>query len=167
MPALNNVIKIINNYYLFVGKTTTLADDDLCLDITAVVPNTDSSSHVSRQVKQFLCMFTLIHRPRWITKYGQQYSSSLFLQYGWQDNDLPLFVKIFSIIVISEVILFNVEVYETQGINDHILGFLIKRTFHMKLINLMDCFSFETFCSHNYNGDNQLYICMHSHIEKN
>ena len=78
---------------------------------------------------------------------------------------MPLFVKIFSNIVISEVILFNVEVYETQGINDHILGFLIKRTFHMKLINLMDCFSFETFCSHNFNGDNQLYICMHSHIE--
>ena len=37
---------------LFIGKTTLA--DDLCLDITAVVPNTDSSSHVSSQVKQFL-----------------------------------------------------------------------------------------------------------------
>lgn len=60
----------------------------------------------------------------------------------------------------------NVEFYETEGINDHILGYLIKRTYHTEVITLANTFNFETYCAHTYIGDNCLYICLCSNIEK-
>ena len=47
----------------------------------------------------------------------------------------------------------NVEFYETEGINDHILGYLIKRTYHTVVIMLANSFNFETYCAHTYIGD--------------
>ena len=57
------------------------------------------------------------------------------------------------------------EVCHTEGINDHILGFLISRTHHTSVVHLSHSYSFQVYCAHTYLGDNCMYICMHSHVE--
>ena len=78
---------------------------------------------------------------------------------------LGQFIEILDILVISSFVLFFVEVYHTEEIDDHILGFLISHTHHTSVVQLSHSYSFQVYCAHTYLGGNCMYICMHSHVE--
>lgn len=60
----------------------------------------------------------------------------------------------------------NVEFYETEGINDHILGYLIKRTYHTEVITLANSFNFEIIV-HTLTLETIVYIFVYAQTLKN
>ena len=88
------------------------------------------------------------------------------LQVGWQPDDLPVFAKVISIIVLVGVALLEVELFFTEGINTHLASYLIIPTCEKKLLNLSALDNKEVLYSHTFLGDRKMYMCMRSHIER-
>lgn len=88
------------------------------------------------------------------------------VQTGWQLDDLPVFAKIISIIVLVGVALLEVELFFTEGINNHISSYLITPTQEKKLLILSALENKEVFYAHTFLGDKRLYISLKSHIER-
>ena len=108
---------------------------------------------------------TLPHyRPKWIRVYGQEYHPLCILHVGWQPDDLPVFAKVISIIVLVGVPLSEVELFFTEGINCHIASYLIVPTGKNKLFSLSTLDNKEVHYAHTFLGNR--YICMRSHIER-
>ena len=89
-----------------------------------------------------------------------------FLFIIWQSDDLPAFVKIIDFIIINNVVLIQVEEYNTEGINDHLLSYLIKPTHQTSFLHLSKSFMYHVYHPHKYLGDNSLYICNRSIVER-
>ena len=59
---------------------------------------------------------------------------------GWQTtDDLPVFAKICDILVIVNCSLLYVEVFDTEGINNHLSAYALVRTLRKKVIHLPTC----------------------------
>ena len=88
-----------------------------------------------------------------------------FLQYGWQENDLPWFVKIKDIMVVGDCPLIAVGSYRTEGINNHLLAYLISSTHEKFIVNPSQLQNTQPLYAHTYIGDGGLYIAMRAHVE--
>ncbi len=94
--------------------------------------------------------------------YGEQYRKNDFLLGGFQEDDLPFFVKINDLVVASTSIpIVAVDMYRTEGINCHIASYLIKRTNEQSLLLLSSLRYKNPLYPHSYGGD--LYIILRSH----
>jgi len=105
----------------------------------------------------------LLFRPNWIKIYGEEYHRSEFVQYGWQPDDLPKFGQITDILVVVGSPLLVMEKYVTEGINSHLLSYLIVRSRQSFVLKLSTLLNPHVLCGHNYIGDGLLYIAMRSH----
>ena len=94
------------------------------------------------------------------------YRPALFVHYNWQIDDLPFFAKINDIIIISSQVLLNIDFYETEGRNEHVMAYRIKPMHQSAIILLSECVTHQVYISHKYIGDNCLYIYMRSYVEK-
>lgn len=123
---------------------------------------------MSRQVVNcIVCIiFTSFYRPHWIKQYGETYCPSLFLLYNWQIDDLPQFVRIKDIIVVCTFVLLEVDIYYTEGINDHLMAYMVQPLHQATIIHLSNCLSYQVFSSHKFIGDNCQYVYVRSYIEK-
>ena len=86
--------------------------------------------------------------------------------YGWQNDDLPQFARIRDIIMVVECPLLVLDTFITQGINNHLLSYLIKGTRHVFIIRVSSLVVRDTFMAHTYPGDGNLYIAMKYHVER-
>ena len=50
---------------------------------------------------------------------------------GWQDDDLPAFALIKDVVVVTGCPLLVLEMFRTDGINNHLLAYLIMPTKHI------------------------------------
>ena len=107
-----------------------------------------------------------IYRPNWIKIYGEQYHRGEFVHMGWQQNDLPEFGKLLDIIIAGGFPFFQVEKYETVGINSHILGYLIRHSYTTTCVHASMLPYKNTFTAHSYIADRRLYIVLKSHLEQ-
>lgn len=99
-------------------------------------------------VIQVYCILTQKCSPNWVHMYGEHFHR----EGGWQDNDLPSFGKIKDIIVIVGSVLLK-----TEGINNHILAYLIIRTRQSFLVCLSSI-DYKVLSGHTYPGDRGLYM---------
>ena len=83
---------------------------------------------------------------------------------GWQSDDLPIFAKIKTIILIVGVPLLFVDVFKTVGFNNHLLSYAIK-DFHTSCVVLVSKLpSKQPLSPHKSIGDLNTYITLRSHI---
>ena len=82
---------------------------------------------------------------------------------GWQENDLPIFGHIQSIIVINNVALLIVSLYNAYGIDRHYHSFAVKETGEVITQCLTRLIAYQTFRTHVKNGT--LLITFRSFIE--
>lgn len=106
-----------------------------------------------------------IYRPSWIKIYGEEYHRTDFIHVGWQDNDLPTFAKVKDILVLGGFPFFLAEKYRSVGINGHISGYLIERTFGTIYVYAANLPYKMTVNAHTYFGDGRLYVVLKSHLE--
>ena len=107
----------------------------------------------------------LLYRPKWIEIYGQIYNLSCYINTGWQEDDSPMFGKISDIIVIcAHTPLLFVHLFQTNGINGHILAHDITPTGNTALIILSELRNKDIYHSHPFVGDDKFYIITRSHI---
>ena len=102
-------------------------------------------------------------RPNWVNIYGCKFYSSEYIHCGWQDDDLPQFGKIKDIVVVSNHPLLFVELFQTTGINSHILAYQITSLYSFSLIMLSSLTNKYSFSAHTYIADSNLYIAVKSH----
>ena len=86
---------------------------------------------------------------------------------GWQEiDDLPQFAKITDILVVHGAPVLYVKIYETAGINNHLLAYSIVATHKTTLVHLPDLLNNEIYHAHTYILDHRLYIAMRAHVQK-
>lgn len=85
---------------------------------------------------------------------------------GWQDDDLPIFAQVRDIIVVSECPLFVLEKFTTDGINNHLLSYLILPTRDIFVMKVSSLPMRDPLTTHLYPGDNNLYIALKYHVPK-
>ena len=85
---------------------------------------------------------------------------------GWQPDDLPVFASVTSVIVIVGIVLLEIEVYFTEGINCHLSSYLLRPIHQNKVILLSSLDNKDVYYAHKFLGDKELYITMRSHVEK-
>ena len=83
---------------------------------------------------------------------------------GWQEDDLPTFALIKDIIVITECPLLVLEMFKTEGINNHLLAYLIVPTKHILVSKVSSLPTKDPFNAHIYPGDGNLYIALKYHV---
>lgn len=157
-------------------NTTKLLDDILCGSILQVLSDCDLDIHVSRYVTTrlqwnvkrhssvSLCLYISLYRPNWISMYGQEFYRGEFVLHKFQDNDLPQFGRIKDILVLSTTPLLAIEEYRTQGINNHLMSYCISRTNSKIVVLLSSLEEKQSYSSHIYQGDEEMYIALKSHV---
>ncbi|XP_078487842.1 uncharacterized protein LOC144745800 [Ciona intestinalis] len=78
----------------------------------------------------------------WLTQNGQKYKKDCFVQVG-NDNDLPIFGKIISILKSHNSYLFWVECYATCGIEESLNAYVVKSQHKFELANPENILYFE------------------------
>ena len=106
-----------------------------------------------------------IGRPKWVTQQSTKYAKSEYVLISWQDDDLPVFGRIDSIVSVSGFILFSVNVYRTLGIDHHYHSFVVTRTTNRALHILKELQDYRSYQAHMLSKD-QLYITYKSYVEK-
>lgn len=109
-------------------------------------------------------LLTTLERPNWISIYGQHYYRNEFILQKFQENDLPQFGRIVDIVITGETPLLYVEEYKTDGINNHLLSYLILRTNTRSIVLLSNLEEKQPYYSHFYRGDGEMYITLRSHV---
>lgn len=111
-------------------------------------------------------MSLLYYRVKWIKLYGEEYHLSNFVLLGKQVNDLPLWGSIQEILTIDpgNYPMLYVEMYETIGINNHLMCFAITRKHAYEVILMSNLVDKYPYTAHNYVGDGHLYIAMRSDV---
>ncbi len=110
------------------------------------------------------CFFLKFYRPNWIKLYGQEFHHSEYVLCGWQEDDLPLFGRIKDILVVVGTPLFTLSLYQTLGINNHLLCFAITSAHQSSVIRVSELVHRKTLCAHSSFGDSHLYIAMRSRV---
>ena len=110
-------------------------------------------------------MFALCicYRANWVKIYGYQYYPGDFVLCGWQSDDLPIFAKVDSILVIVGVPLLLVEVFHTVGFNNHILSYSITDSYTSSVISISKLDSKQPLSTHKSIGDANIYIILRYH----
>jgi len=106
------------------------------------------------------------YRPKWIKIYGQEYHQSDYVVVSVQLNDLPQFAKIKNIFVIAETPVLVVELFETCGINNHLLCYLIENSYQTCAVCVSNLLDYYPLTAHSYIGDKRLYISLRSYVFK-
>lgn len=110
-------------------------------------------------------MATPFCRPRWIRIHGYEYHRSDFVTIGFEPNDLPSFGQVTDVLVLVGTPLLHVKRYQTVGINNHLLSYVIVCTYEYSLISLSSLVSAEPLSAHTSVGDSNVYIAMKSHVD--
>lgn len=80
---------------------------------------------------------------------------------------MPIFAKIMDIIVVGTCTpLLYLELFNTNGINSHILSYEIQPTYNNSLIILSKLRNKEVYYAHTYIGNSELYIVMRAYFPK-
>jgi hypothetical protein len=109
-----------------------------------------------------------LYRPNWISLYAGKFYPRDFVHYGFQDDDLPLFGKIREVIVLAgSTCLFELDVYNTKGINSHVASYQVLRTNHTAVVLLSHIDDKRSYYAHTYLGDSRQYITMRSYTPPN
>ena len=90
----------------------------------------------------------------------------IMVHVGWQPDDLPIFAKIISNIVLVGIVLLEIELFFTEGISSHIASYHITPTCQKKVLILSSLKIKDVYYSHTFLGDKKLYLCVPSHIER-
>lgn len=104
------------------------------------------------------------NRPNWIKIYGNEYHKSSYVHCGFQNNDLPEFAKIIDILVVHGAPLLYLKLYETEGINNHLMAYSIICTHKTTLVHLPTLQNREIYDAHTYITDKRLYIAMRAYV---
>lgn len=99
--------------------------------------------------------------------YGHSYHSSDFVLCSWQEDDLPRFGQIRDMIVITGTPILAVKLYNTLGINNHLLSYAITSTLQSSVISLSNLVHFQPLSAHTCCGDSNVYIAMRFDISPN
>ncbi len=67
----------------------------------------------------FFFVFCFTYRPNWIGAYGEKYYRREYVHVGFQEDDLPGFGKILDVLLVSNIVLLQLELCQTLGINCH------------------------------------------------
>ncbi len=105
-----------------------------------------------------------IYRPRWVIHLGIKYMCSDYLLVGWQDDDLPIFGRVQSIIVVKGNAMFLVGVYNTLGIERHYHSFVINKTANVATCWLSELADYQPLQAHLLTNG-RVYITFRAHIE--
>ena len=92
--------------------------------------------------------------------YGEKYHTADYVHLSFQENDLPIFRKIIEIMVIQSIALFQLEIFQTIGINSHLSAYAICGTSQKNLLLLPKLCNKQRYCAHSYRGDSYVYIVM-------
>lgn len=174
MQEYNSISAWWHNLHTHAGKASNqgeLSDDPLKELILTVLPESALTNSVLRYTYMPCTLLLQLyrsfsaHRPNWIKIYGEEYHRSSFVHYGWQKiDDLPQFAKILDILVVVGAPLLYVKLYETEGINNHLLAHSIISTHKTAVIHLVNRANNEIYHAHTYIHDRRLYIAMRAHV---
>ena len=103
-------------------------------------------------------------RVKWIHYKGNTYRLVGFVVFDWQQDDLPKFGQINDIYVVESLCILLLTSYRTVGIDRHFHSYIIENEHCEVPILLKDLPGHPTIFAHSLNND--LHICLHSHIIK-
>ena len=94
-----------------------------------------------------------------------KYTINDYVIVSWQEDDLPLFGKIESIVLIQEKAFLIVSVYHTQGYDHHYHCYVIAREGTCSTCWLSDLVDYQPLRAHS-RRDGSLCVVVRYHVEK-
>ena len=104
-------------------------------------------------------------RPKWISRLGVKYAINDYVIVSRQEDDLPLFGKIESIVFTLEKALLCVSVYHTQGYDHHYHCYVLARDGTRSTCWLSDLVDYQPLRAHS-RRDGFLCVVVRYHVEK-
>lgn len=73
---------------------------------------------------------------KWIKTHGEEYHCGNFIVTGRQENDLPIFSKVVSLMMIVDSPVVEVNTFRTVGLSNHLMSYQIETTLHCFCMSL-------------------------------